>query len=47
MGLTLDSKLTYNTPIHNISVHAHKALQIIESLTATWWGNQNETLMAT
>ena len=28
-------KLTYNTHIHNISVHAHKPLQIIKPLTAT------------
>ena len=47
LGLTLDPKLTYSTPIHNISVHAHKPLQIIKALTATGWGNQKETLMAT
>ena len=29
LGLTLDPKLTYSTHIHNISVHAHKPLQII------------------
>ena len=34
-GLTLDSKLTYSTHIHNISVHAHKPLQIMKALTAT------------
>ena len=43
---TLDPKLTYSTHIHNISVHAHKPLQIIKSLTATRWGKQKETLMA-
>ena len=31
LGLTLDPKLTYNTHIHNISVHAHKPLQIIKA----------------
>ena len=45
LGLILDSKLTYSTHIHNISVHAHKPQQIIKALTATGWGNQKETLM--
>ena len=40
MGHTLDPKLTYNTHIHNISVHAHKPLQIIKALTATGWVNR-------
>ena len=44
LGLTLDPKLTY---IHNISVQAHKLLQIINALTATGWDKQKETLMAT
>ena len=47
MCLTLDPKLTYNTHIHNISVQAHKPLQIIKTLTATGCGKQKETLMAT
>ena len=47
LGLTLDPKLTYSTHIHNISVQAHKSLQIIKALTATGWGKQKETLMAT
>ena len=47
LGLTLDPKLTYSTHIHNISVKAHKPLQIIKALTATGWGKQKETLMAT
>ena len=47
LGLTLDPKLTYSTHIHNISVQAHEPLQIIKSLTATGWGKQKETLMAT
>ena len=38
LGLTLDPKLTYSTHIHNISVQAHKPLQIIKALTATGWG---------
>ena len=33
--------------IHNISVHAHQPLQIIKALTATGWGKQKETLVAT
>ena len=37
LGLTLDPKLTYSTHIHNISVHAHKPLQIITALTETGW----------
>ena len=47
LRLTLDPKLTYSTHIHNISVQAHKPLQIIKALTATGWGKQKETLMAT
>ena len=47
LGLTLDPKLTYITHIHNISVQAHTPLQIIKALTATGWGKQKETLMAT
>ena len=47
LRLTLDPKLTYSTHIHNISVQAHKPLQIIKALTATEWGKQKETLMAT
>ena len=43
----LRPKLTYSTHTHNISVHAHKPLQIIKALTATVWGKQKETLMAT
>ena len=40
-------KLTYSTHTHNISVQAHTPLQIIKALTATGWGKQKETLMAT
>ena len=47
MGLTLDPKLTYNTLIHNISVHAHKPIQLINAHTATGWGKQKETLRVT
>ena len=48
LGLTLDPKLTYSTThIHTISVHAHKPLQIIKALTATGYGKQKETIMAT
>ena len=47
LGPTLDPKLTYSTHVHNISVHAHKHLQIIKALTATGWDKQKETLMAT
>ena len=37
-----------NAPhIHNISVQAHKPLQIIKALTATGCGKQKETLMTT
>ena len=43
LGLTLDPNLTYSTHIHNISVHAHKPLQIIKTLTARGWGKQKET----
>ena len=47
LGLTLDPKLTYSTHIHTISVQAHRPLQIKRALTATGWGKQKETLMAT
>ena len=47
LGLTLDQNLTYSTHIHNISVQAHKPLQIIKALAVTGWGKQKETLMAT
>ena len=47
LGLTLDPKLTYSTHIHYISVQSQKPLQMIKSLTATGWGKQKETLMAT
>ena len=32
MGLNLESKLTYSTQIHNISVQTHKPLQMIKVL---------------
>ena len=47
LGLTLDPKLTYSTHIHNISVQAHKPLQMIKALTATGWAKQKETLLVT
>ena len=47
MCITLDQTLPYNTHIHNISVQAHKLLQIIKALTASGWGKQMETHMAT
>ena len=47
LGITLDPKFTYSTHIHNISVQAHTPLQMIKALTATGWGKQKETLMAT
>ena len=47
LGLTLDPKLTYSTHIHNISVQAHKPLQIIKAVTSTGCDKQKETLMAT
>ena len=47
LGRTLDPKLTYSTHIHNISVHAHKPLQIIKALTATGCGTLSSTTAAT
>ena len=47
LGLTLDPKFTYSTHIHNISVQAHKPIQMIKTLTATGWGNQKKTIMDT
>ena len=47
LGLALDPTLTYSTHIHNISVQAHKPLQIIKALTATGRDKQKETLKVT
>ena len=47
LGITLYSNLTYSTRIHNISVHTHKPLHIINTLTATKWGKQKQAPMAT
>ena len=47
LGLTLDPKLTYRTHIYNISVQAHRPLQMIKALTSTGWGKRKETLIAT
>ena len=47
LGLTINPKLTYSTLIHNISAHAHKPPQIIKAFTATGWGKQKGTLIAT
>ena len=44
---TLDPKLTYSTHIHDISVHAHKPLQILKAFTETGWRKEKETRMAT
>ena len=40
LGLTLEPNLTYRT-------HVHTSLQLMKTLTTTWWGKQKETLMAT
>ena len=45
-GSYLRSK-THIQHTHPSSVHTHKPLQIIKALTATGWGKQRETLMAT
>ena len=42
LGLTLDPTLTYSTYINNISVQAHKPLQMTQALTATGLGKQKE-----
>ena len=47
LGLIVDPKLTYSTHVHNISVHAHKPLQIIKASTVPAWAKQKETLMTT
>ena len=35
LGLTLDPTLIYSPQLHNISVQAHKSLQMIKALTVT------------
>ena len=47
LGLTFDPKLAYSTHIHNISVQAHKPLQMIKTHTSTGCGKQKKTLLAT
>ena len=47
LGLTLDPTLTYSTHIRNISVQAHKPLQMIKTITETGLDKQKDTLMAT
>ena len=47
LGFTLESKPTYSTHIHNISIQAHKPLQMIKTLRATGLGKQKEKLVAT
>ena len=42
-----DSGLYLRPKTHNISIQAHKLLQMIKALTATGWGKQKETFMAT
>ena len=44
LGFIFQPQLTH---IHNISIHTHKPIQIITSLTATGCGKQKETLIAT
>ena len=45
LGLTLDPKLTYITHIHSISIHAHKPLQIIKTLTQQKGANRKRHTM--
>ena len=47
LGLTFYPKLKYSIHIHNISVQAHKPLQMIKALTATGWGKPKEILKNT
>ena len=45
-GLTLDPKLTYSSHIHNISVQAHKPLQMKKHSQPQYGVNRRSTLMA-
>ena len=47
MGLILDPKLTYNTHIQNIVTQGQNPLHMIKALTATTWGKQKGTPLAT
>src|SRR5579864_1485964 len=47
LGVTFDPKLTFNEHTNNIKTAASKSVNILKSLTATTWGKQKETLVAT
>ena len=47
LGLSLDSKLTYNKHIEITTTKARKTIHILKALTSTTWGKQKETILAT
>jgi len=47
LGVTFDTKLTFNEHIKNVKLAANKSINILKSLTSTTWGKQKETLVAT
>src|ERR1700730_2431747 len=47
LGVTFDPILTFNEHTNNIKTAASKSTNILKSLTATTWGKEKETLVAT
>ena len=47
LGLTFDTKLTFKQHIDNTKEKAQKSINILKALTATKWGKQKETIVAT
>ena len=47
LGLTHDSKLTYNRHIDLAVTKARKTINILKALTSTKWGKHKETILAT
>src|SRR5579872_7127682 len=47
LSVTFDPKLTFNEHTNNIKTAASKSMNILKSLTATTWGKQEGTLVAT
>ena len=47
LGLTLDTKLTYNEHIKQTKAKADKTIKILKELTSTHWGKSKETLSNT
>ena len=45
LGITLDSRLTYNTHTKQVQVRGQKRLNILRALSSTQWGGDRKTLL--